>query len=89
MTINWHAPPVPPYHVLFRLWLKGQIAVLFAGAVIYIGSLALSPAWPLAQRVVAALLLPAMFEIGFTAFCLVMAMRLWRVSRALVKVDAK
>jgi hypothetical protein len=80
--------PSPPYRLVLTLWLKGQWGVLFAGAVMLLGSFLLSPQLPLERRVIFTLLLPAMLEIGFSAFCGVMALRLWRI-RAVLKAGGQ
>ena len=72
----------PPYSTLLGLWLKGQVPISLAGAVMYAGSLYLSPEWHVGRRVAAALMLPVMLELAFSALCMSMAFRLWRTNRA-------
>jgi hypothetical protein len=75
----------PPYGIVGKLWLKCQVAVLGAGAFIFIGSLVLSPEWPFGRRLLGALLLPAMLEVAVCSLCAFMAFRLWQVGRLIAK----
>lgn len=67
-----------PYALLVRLWLKGQIALVVVGVIMYLGSLLLSPQWEGERRLVATLLLPAMLEVLLCSLCLFLAFRVWR-----------
>jgi len=61
--------------------MKGQLAILASGAVVFVGSFAVSPTWRLGPRLLASLILPIGLEVALTLVCLFMMTKIWRLER--------